>query len=127
MCLEVKIHIHRKPKFATEDIKCYKYLYKKTHPFLHYKSVVFKHTWLPDVVYETHMSDIQFVGSGNGVINEGFHAIEDLKTAMHLCGWDEVLCEMKIPSGAYYWIGYGDEIVSNKMMLVKELKDNDIC
>lgn len=66
----------------------------------------------------------------NGYIDQGFHSYSKLSTATNrsrlhspFTGYEVIYCCI-IPKGAEYYIGKGDEIVSNQLIIINQILTN---
>ena len=124
MCLQINPYKHKtrfpwqckyKPKIAKKDIICYKHMViahdKVYSRFCYANNIYYGNNWEFNKVYKTKMK-YDYNKSPNLMVAQGFHAFFDMGPNI----------EVVIPKGSKYFIGVNEDIVSNKIKIVKQLK-----
>lgn len=118
MCLRIKKirHLNRKAKVAKRPIKCYKVL-------------IYDHEklWTPATLSCVCTPPKEFVADSiktytyDTIIENGIHTYSKLQTAYQLCnlikhnGYVVGIFPAFIPKGTHYWIGKGNQYVSERI------------
>jgi len=131
MCLQTT---WKKPRKATKNIKVYKLVELKANlicaPYEYFIYELNK-------IYSTEMEEVYDDSSLDGLacearydnlgkwisIGPGFHSALLKERLKHLVYSNIDIAECIIPEGALYYIGFTDLVVSNKIKLIKLLKE----
>lgn len=131
MCLST---LQKKPKIAEKDIICYKIMYPLNNGI--YRSIYYQMNYKLNTLYKTSMKRslltncYDFKASVDTdnypkksvrYIGQGFHSAKTRKRLGDI--WDSArLLKCIIPKGAKYYEGISDLLVSDQIILMREVK-----